>query len=276
MAGRHPCDFAGSSAASDASSRQRARPPRPGWAVGGSIDSTYRVTNHGALHPAISARSSRYVYRGAQHYPASHVHLPVSACRTRAIWQYRSVPSFSGLLPTLTRVPRLGCPQLHRPAATGHWWSPFTSARYDSASWRSKSPIPIPALERIRPALRVLPTTPARATHDYLRSCTINLFTALGVDTGRVHIQQPSRYRRAEFKNVPYSLAPAVPADLEVHLILADSSTYMSPRSTGGYCVTPASRCTSLLNLGIAIHAASEAKLQQFATFCQFRPENYQ
>jgi hypothetical protein len=41
------------------------------------------------------------------------------ACRTRAVWQYRPVPSLSGLLPPSPAPPGSGCPQLHRPAATG-------------------------------------------------------------------------------------------------------------------------------------------------------------
>src|SRR6266536_511007 len=41
------------------------------------------------------------------------------ACRTRAVWRYRPVPSLSGLLPPFPAPPRSGCPQLHRPAATG-------------------------------------------------------------------------------------------------------------------------------------------------------------
>ena len=32
------------------------------------------------------------------------------ACRTRTIWQYRSVPALSGLLPALTPVPGIGLP----------------------------------------------------------------------------------------------------------------------------------------------------------------------
>src|SRR4029453_2487029 len=59
------------------------------------------------------------------------------ACRTRAVWQYRPVPSLSGLLPPSPAPPRSGCPQLQRPAATGRRRSPFTSARTHGASWRT-------------------------------------------------------------------------------------------------------------------------------------------
>src|SRR5829696_10449866 len=41
------------------------------------------------------------------------------ACRTRTVWQYRHAPALSGLLPPSPAPPGSGCPQLHRPAATG-------------------------------------------------------------------------------------------------------------------------------------------------------------
>jgi hypothetical protein len=41
------------------------------------------------------------------------------ACRTQTIWQYWPVPALSGLLPPSPAPPGSGCPQLHRPAATG-------------------------------------------------------------------------------------------------------------------------------------------------------------
>ncbi|WP_406113114.1 tyrosine-type recombinase/integrase [Kitasatospora purpeofusca] len=41
------------------------------------------------------------------------------ARRTRTIWQYWPVPALSGLLQPSPASPGSGCPQLHRPAATG-------------------------------------------------------------------------------------------------------------------------------------------------------------
>jgi hypothetical protein len=45
------------------------------------------------------------------------------ACRARAVWQCRPVPSLSGLLPPSPAPPGLGCPQLHRAAATTQRWA---------------------------------------------------------------------------------------------------------------------------------------------------------
>ena len=47
------------------------------------------------------------------------------ACRTRAVWQCRPVPSLSGLLPPSPATPGSGCPQLHQAAATAQGRGPF-------------------------------------------------------------------------------------------------------------------------------------------------------
>ena len=62
--------------------------------------------------------SSRCRIKGLSHAGSSRTPLH-PACRTRAIWQYWHVPALSGLLPPSPASPGPGCPQLHRPAATG-------------------------------------------------------------------------------------------------------------------------------------------------------------
>jgi hypothetical protein len=59
------------------------------------------------------------------------------ACRARAVWQCRPVPSLSGLLPPSPAPPGLGCPQLHRAATTAQRWA-FHPTRSNGASWRTK------------------------------------------------------------------------------------------------------------------------------------------
>ncbi len=44
----------------------------------------------------------------------------------------------------------------------------------------------IQALNRSAPTLPMLPTTPAKATHDYDRNGTCDLFAALEIATGKV------------------------------------------------------------------------------------------
>jgi hypothetical protein len=53
-----------------------------------------------------------------------------------------------GCFPPSLAPPRSGCPQLHRPAATGRWWSPSISTRSQGASWRTRS-----TTQRRRPSL---------------------------------------------------------------------------------------------------------------------------
>ena len=63
------------------------------------------------------------------------------ARRTRTIWQCWHVPALSGLLSTLPGVPRFRLPPaFHRSATTDQRRCPFITARFNSASWRSKSP----------------------------------------------------------------------------------------------------------------------------------------
>lgn len=45
----------------------------------------------------------------------------------------------------------------------------------------------------------MLPCTPARASHDYVRHCTSNLYAALNVMTGKVIGSLHARHRAQEF-----------------------------------------------------------------------------
>ena len=56
--------------------------------------------------------------KGMSHAGSSRTPLR-PASRTQTIWQYWPVPALSGLLPPSPAPPGSGCPQLHRPAATG-------------------------------------------------------------------------------------------------------------------------------------------------------------
>jgi hypothetical protein len=57
----------------------------------------------------------------------------------------------------------------------------------------------IQALNRTAPTLPMLPTTLARATHDYQRNGTCDLFAALEIATGRVISDIRSRHTSADF-----------------------------------------------------------------------------
>src|SRR6266542_2791643 len=57
----------------------------------------------------------------------------------------------------------------------------------------------IQALNRTAPTLPMLPTTPARATHDYQRNGTCDLFAALNIATGTVITDIRSSHTSADF-----------------------------------------------------------------------------
>jgi transposase len=84
----------------------------------------------------------------------------------------------------------------------------------------------IQALDRSQPILPMLPGVPERATHDYKRSGTSSLFAALDVASGKVIGSLHARHRTAEFKRFLRQIDAAVPAQLDVHLILDNYTTH--------------------------------------------------
>jgi transposase len=87
----------------------------------------------------------------------------------------------------------------------------------------------VQALDRTAPILPLLPGTPQRATHDYTRHGTTNLYAALDVASGKVISQLTQRHRAIEFKRFLGRIDAAVPAGLDVHLICDNSSTHKTP-----------------------------------------------
>ena len=88
----------------------------------------------------------------------------------------------------------------------------------------------IQALDRTAPILPMLPGVPQRATHDYKRHGTSSLYAALNITTGKVIGRLHARHRTVEFKQFLRTLDNEVPADLDVHVILDNSSTHKTPQ----------------------------------------------
>ena len=88
----------------------------------------------------------------------------------------------------------------------------------------------IQALDRTAPILAMLPGVPQRATHDYKRDGTSSLYAALNITTGKVIGRLHARHRTVEFKQFLRTLDNEVPADLDVHVILDNSSTHKTPQ----------------------------------------------
>ena len=87
----------------------------------------------------------------------------------------------------------------------------------------------IQALDRTAPILPMLPGTPQRATHDYKRAGTSSLYAALDITTGKVIGSLHARHRAIEFKKFLQTVDREVPAELDVHVILDNSSTHKTP-----------------------------------------------
>ena len=88
----------------------------------------------------------------------------------------------------------------------------------------------IQALNRTAPTLPMLPTTPARATHDYERNGTCDLFAALNVATGTVITDIRAKHTSADFVAFLNKVNRTVPAELDVHVILDNLSTHKTPQ----------------------------------------------
>jgi transposase len=87
----------------------------------------------------------------------------------------------------------------------------------------------VQALDRTAPVLPLLPGTPQRATHDYTRHGTTNLYAALDLASGKVISQLTARHRAIEFKRFLDHVDRQVPAGLDLHVICDNSSTHKTP-----------------------------------------------
>ena len=87
----------------------------------------------------------------------------------------------------------------------------------------------IQALDRSAPLLPLLPGTPERRTHDYCRYGITNLYAALDVASGNVIADLTDRHRSEEFRRFLNLVNRSVPHDLEVHVIVDNSSTHKTP-----------------------------------------------
>ena len=87
----------------------------------------------------------------------------------------------------------------------------------------------IQALDHTAPILPMLPTTPARMTHDYVRNGTTSLFAAFDLASGSVIAQPCRRHRHQEFLRFLKLIDAAVPKDLDLHLVLDNYATHKTP-----------------------------------------------
>jgi transposase len=78
--------------------------------------------------------------------------------------------------------------------------------------------------------LPLMPGVPARHTHDYVRNGTTNLYAALDLASGQVIADMTPRHRAEEFRCFLNTIDATVPAHLQVHVVLDNSSTHKTPQ----------------------------------------------
>jgi len=84
----------------------------------------------------------------------------------------------------------------------------------------------VQALDRTQPLLPMRSGQIERRTHDYERHGTTSLFAALDLATGKVIGLCHARHRTREFLRFLDTIDASVPKDLDVHLVLDNSSTH--------------------------------------------------
>jgi transposase len=87
----------------------------------------------------------------------------------------------------------------------------------------------IQAINRTAPTLPMLPTTPKRATHDYERNGTCDLFAALNVASGTVITDIRTSHTSSDFVAFLNKVNTNVPKDLDVHVVLDNLATHKTP-----------------------------------------------
>jgi transposase len=88
----------------------------------------------------------------------------------------------------------------------------------------------IQALNRTAPTLPMLATTPQRATHDYQRNGTVDLFAALDIARGTVISDIRTSHNQDDFIAFLNKINREVPAHLDVHVILDNLATHKTPK----------------------------------------------
>ena len=84
----------------------------------------------------------------------------------------------------------------------------------------------IQALDRSQPLLPMRPGQVERRVPDYRRHGVTSLFAALDIATGRVIGKCYGRHRSAEFRRFLDSVEAAVPANLDVHVVMDNYATH--------------------------------------------------
>ena len=87
----------------------------------------------------------------------------------------------------------------------------------------------IQALDRAQPILPMMPGTPERATHSYIRNGITTLFAAFNIADGTVIGELHRQHRATEFKKFLITIDKTVPTELDIHLVCDNYGTHKTP-----------------------------------------------
>jgi transposase len=90
----------------------------------------------------------------------------------------------------------------------------------------------VQVLDRSQPVLPMMPGTPERRTHDYLRHGVTSLFAAFNIADGTVIGELHRQHRASEFRKFLTTIDKTVPAELDIHLICDNYGTHKTPAIT--------------------------------------------
>jgi transposase len=97
----------------------------------------------------------------------------------------------------------------------------------------------VQALDRTQPLLPMRPGRAERRTHDYARHGTTSLFAALDIKTGTVIGRCLPRHRAAEFRRFLDAVEAALPADLDVHVVMDNAGIHKTALIRGWFAARP-------------------------------------
>src|SRR6266403_4235530 len=87
----------------------------------------------------------------------------------------------------------------------------------------------IQALQRTAPVLPMIPGTPERRSHDYVRHGTIDLFAALNTATGKVIGHLSAQHRAVDFRDFLDQIDRQTEPGLAIHVICDNLSAHKAP-----------------------------------------------
>jgi len=105
----------------------------------------------------------------------------------------------------------------------------YATARPATTSTPGPSTPDNQALERTAPVLPMIPGTPERRSHDYIRHGTVDLFAALNTATGTVIGHLSARHRAIDFRDFLDQIDRQTAPGLAIHVICDNLSAHKAP-----------------------------------------------